>query len=105
MRLHPLLDLVVGEVSALVNESLPVLIRGGIIEILGLEGRLINHFVTGIAAPDHVLLHKLHDLLLVHYTLHDTHSFWRGQERFLPVATTARSVTVRCAALVLFPLQ
>ena len=56
MRLHAFLHHVVGEVLAFVDEGLPVLVQRGVIEVLRLESRCINHGETGVLVTDDVLL-------------------------------------------------
>src|SRR3989440_9021066 len=56
MRLHAPLHLIVVEVLPLVNEGLPVLVVGSIVEVLGLECGFVNHAVARVILADAMLL-------------------------------------------------
>ena len=60
LRLHALVNFVVGEVLAFVNECLPVLIVGSIVQVFRLERRFVNHAVARVILTDTMLLNELH---------------------------------------------
>ena len=56
MPLHALVHLFIGDIELLEYEGLPQLVKGGIVEVLGLEGGFINVRDSRVTALNDVLL-------------------------------------------------
>src|SRR6266536_4517341 len=92
MGLHACIHLFVGQVNALMEKRLPHLIESSIVEVLGLEGGIINDGIARVTSPDAMLLNELHG---VHSSETKGRGVPSGNEPTLPLSFVYRRQTDR----------
>src|SRR6266496_6818369 len=92
MRLQACIHLFVGQIDALMDKRLPHLIQCSVVEVLGLERRLIDDGIARVTFPDAMLLNELHG---VHSLETKGRGVPSGNEPTLPLSLLYRRQTDR----------